>query len=167
MNETFDKLSNEFNTAPFSATPSDELQVFNQQKQELIERSTQIRTLEDKQYLQTEVKSLIENSKRVLDTIQKDIKIGSPPRMAEVYAKLLSSTLEGIRELRELNQAIANMQMFRDPDEQPKASINVKMSGKELMEMMKIAKESSQLKSVEAKFSVEGEPKDGTSDNRN
>jgi hypothetical protein len=74
----------------------------------------------------------------------------------------MSATIEGIRELRELNQTIANMQMFKDPDEQPKASINVKMTAKELMTMMKEARESSQLKAVEAKFSVEGEPKDGT-----
>lgn len=165
MNETFDKLSNEFNTPPVTESTNTEIQSFEQQKKELIERSTQIRTLEDKQYLQTEIKSLIDNSKRVLDTIQKDIKIGSPPRMAEVYAKLLSSTIEGIRELRELNQAIANMQMFRDPDEQPKASINVKMTGKDLMQMIKDAKETSQIKAVEASFSVEGEPKDGTSNN--
>ncbi len=160
MNETFDKLDNEFNTP--ATEPVKEIQAFEQQKNELIEKTTQIKTLEDKQYLQTEVKSLIENSKRVLDTIQKDIKIGAPPRMVEVYAKLLSSTLEGIKELRELNQTIANMQMFKDPEEQPKASINVKMTAKELIQMMKEARESSQIKAVEANFSVEGEPKDGT-----
>lgn len=161
MNESFDKLDNEFNT-PTTIEPVKEIQSFQQQKNELIEKTTQIKTLEDKEYLQTEVKSLIENSKRVLDTIQKDIKIGSPPRMAEVYAKLLTSTLEGLRELRELNQTIANMQMFKDPLETPKANLNISMTAKELMQMMREAKESSQIKAVDANFSVEGEPNNAT-----
>jgi len=161
MNDTFDKLSNEFNT-PAIQEPEKQIQVFEQQKKDLVEKTTQIRTLEDKTFLQTEIKSLIENSKKVLETVQKDIKIGTAPRTIEVYAKLLSSVIEGIKELRELNQAIANMTMFRDPEEIPKASVNIKMTAKELMQMMKDAKETSQIKAVEAKFSVEGEPKDDT-----
>jgi hypothetical protein len=89
--------------------------------------------------------------------------MGSPPRMAEVYAKLLSSTLEGIRELREVNTVIANMKVFNDPIETtPKANINIKMTAKELMALMKEAKEGSQIRAVEATFKTEGEPKDGT-----
>lgn len=152
MNETFDKLDNEFNTPATVENPTKELEVFQQQKNELVAKTVQVKTLEDKEFLQTEIKSLIENSKRVLDIIQKDIKIGSPPRMAEVYAKLLTSTIEGIRELRELNQTLANMQMFKDSDEVPKATLNVKMTGKELISLIKSAKDNSQMKEISAEF---------------
>lgn len=162
MNESFDKLDNEFNVP---TTPSEEITLVKQQTKELVEKSSRVRTLEDKVYLQEETKNLIENSKRVLDVMQKDIKIGTPPRNAEVYAKLLSSTIECIRELRELNKTVADMEMFDDSSNdntsKPQASINIKMTAKELMTMMKEARETSQLKAVSTEFSVEGEPKNG------
>jgi len=162
MNESFDKLDNEFNVP---TTPSEEITLVKQQTKELVEKSTKIKTLEDKVYLQEETKNLIENSKRVLDVMQKDIKIGTPPRNAEVYAKLLSSTIECIRELRELNKQVADIEMSqstepKDNQGKPQTSINIKMTAKELMTMMKTAREESQLKAVSTEFSVEGEPKD-------
>ena len=161
MNESFDKLDNEFNT-PTTNEPEKELEVFEKKKTELVEKSTQVKTLEDKTYLQDEIKSLIDNSKRVLDTVQKDIKIGTAPRTIEVYAKLMSATIDGIRELRELNQTIANMQMFRDPLEKQKATVNVSLTGKELIQLMKEAKEKSQMDAVDTTFSVEEQPDEPT-----
>lgn len=160
MNESFDKLDDEFNVP---ATPSEEITLVKQQTKELVERSTKIKTLEDKVYLQEETKNLIENSKRVLDVMQKDIKIGTPPRNAEVYAKLLSSTIECIRELRELNKMVADMEMLQDTEPKdnqgkPQTNLNIRMTGKELLELMKNAKNNSQLNAINTDFTVSTEP---------
>jgi len=155
MNESFDKLDREFNT---SATPEQSVELIEHQKNELVEKSSQIKTLEDKTYLQDGIKTLIDNSQLVLNTVQKDIKIGTAPRTIEVYAKLMSATTDAIRELRELNQTIANMTMFKDTEAPKKATINVNMTGKELMAMMKDAKEQSQMEAVDTTFEVEWEP---------
>ena len=161
MNESFDKLDKEFNTPETVESVDKELAEFESKKNDIVKKSTSVKTLEDKQYLQDEIKGLIDNSKQVLDTVKKDIKIGTAPRTIEVYAKLMSATIDGIRELRELNQTIANMTMFKDPDEKPKANLNVTMTGKELLQMMNNAKANSQTEAVDASFSsVEEEPKD-------
>lgn len=178
MSEAFNKLDEIFNTDITTITddPTEQALMVKEKTNALVEKSTLIRTLEDKLYLQEETKSLIENSKRVLSVMQNDIKIGSPPRNAEVYAKLLSSTVECIKELRELNKSIADIQRdderiaiekdFRkhqqlqpqQNNQMPQASINVKLTGKELLAMMKIAQSESQMHKIDTDFSVEGEP---------
>lgn len=164
MNESFDKLDNEFNVLPTERISKSE--VVNTETGEIIEApSTAVAerptppALEDKEYLQQQTKDIIDNSKEVLRIVQQDIKIGSPAKQIEAYAKLMTSHIEGLRELRELNKTVADMQVFTEP-ESTKTSINIKLTGKELIAMMKEAKESSQIKAVDANFSVEGEPKD-------
>lgn len=156
MNETFEKLNNEFNVPSTPKDPVEEIALVKLQTKELVEKSANIKTLEDKEYLQQETKELIDNSKRVLHIVQNDIKIGTPAKTVEVYAKLLTSTVEALRELRELNKMVADMQMFTEPQE-TKTSINIKMTGKDLIAMMKEAKESSQMKAVETNFTIEGD----------
>jgi hypothetical protein len=159
----FEKLDKEFDIPPLPIAVDE----FQQQKNELIQKSNNIRTLEDKEYLQQEIKFLVDNSKKVLDVIQKDIKIGSPPRMVEVYAKLLSSILEGIKELRELNVAVSEAEvrtrLNRDGGlgNNSNTNINVRMTAKELMFMMKEASSMSQMKAINTEFDVEERTHDG------
>lgn len=65
----------------------------------------------DKEYLRNDLKALIDKSKKVLDTLGKDIMMGSSPRLHEVYATLLNSTVTAYRELGELNKNIAETQV--------------------------------------------------------
>jgi hypothetical protein len=121
--------------------------------------------LEDKEYLEFELKTLIANNRRVLDILEQDIKIGTKPRYHEVYATLTKSVLDGIRELRELNKTIADIKFQKEKLEVRKmqnslpstqmAHVNFQLTGKDLFDMINIAKRSSQLNAVDAVFEVD------------
>jgi hypothetical protein len=127
--------------------------------------------IEDKEYLEYELKTLISDSRRVMYILEQDIKIGTKPRYHEVYATLTKSVLDGIKELRELNQTIANLKFQKEKLAVRKeqyslsggngnnsgAKLNVRLSGKDLFDMMEAARKSSGLNAVKAEFEVESE----------
>lgn len=122
--------------------------------------------IEDKEYLELELKTLISNSQRIMNILEQDIKIGSKPRYHEVYATLAKSVLDGIKELRELNQTIANLKLQKEKleirklqngiDAKP-TQVNFNLSGRELFKMVEAAKKSSELNSVNAEFEIHSE----------
>jgi hypothetical protein len=123
--------------------------------------------LEDKEYLEFELKTLISNNRRVLDILEQDIKIGTKPRYHEVYATLTKSVLDGIKELRELNKTIADLKFQKEKLEVRKmqnsltgsqqTQVNFRLTGKDLFDMIEAAKSSSQLNVVDAEFEVDSD----------
>ena len=167
MNENFSAISDEFNTS-FSEEKNNEIDaieseidLFESKKNEIITKSTtSSNTLEDKEYIQDDIKQLITNGKKVLSLLQKDLKIGSAPRMYEVYSTLMSTVLVGLRELRDLNKTVADMQMFSMEPDVSSTEVNIKMSGKELLNMIKNASDDNQMNAISADFKVEEETRD-------
>jgi hypothetical protein len=158
-NASFEKLDNEFNIPVVKQENS----IKELDKNELVVKPEEnVGGLENKDFLQTEIKEVITNGKKVLETLQKDIKIGSPPRAAEVYAKLMSSTIEGLRELRELDKTIADIKIRHVDENKPKTSVNISMTGKELLQMIKDAQSNSQMTAINTDFKVEDQTNEST-----
>jgi hypothetical protein len=170
---TFDKLEQSLNTKfvptssiseSISATnPGDinkEIQYFEDKKKQIIEGSqSKIKTIEDKEWLQYEIKDLMSNGKLVLQKLQADLKIGCSPRMYEVYASLMNSVIMSQKELRELNKMVYDIELFQvDPNEgKSKTQVNINLTGKELLAMINNAKDNSQMNSVSTEFTIEKE----------
>ncbi len=165
----FGKLSQKFNTS-FSEELSgsantvekieNEISIFKSKKNELVKEGSEVKTLEDKTWLQNQIKIVIEHGQLALDSVKKDIKIGTTPRTIEVYAKLMQSTLEGLKELATLNRTIADMEFYRNPETEPSTKINIQMDGKELFDYMDKVRKESQLNAIDAEFDVEDTPED-------
>ena len=70
--------------------------------------------LEDKQYIQEELKMLIESNKNVLYTLGNQCKMGASPRMYEVYSTLSNSITNNLMDLAKLNQLVTDYQVTED-----------------------------------------------------
>ena len=111
-------------------------------------------TFEDKEYLQKEIKGLIKGGKTVLEILEKDLKIGTKSGMFEAYAKLLDSVTTSLKELRILNKMILDVEFLTNADTDSKGSttLQIQMTGRELIDMINSAKENSQINALSADF---------------
>jgi len=134
---------------------------------DLADRKTTSSTIQDKEFMELELKTSINDMKNVLATLQEDIKIGSQPRMFEVYATLSKTVLDGIKELRDLNMDIENLKIKQEAMGLKKQiasnsqhgpattnNLNVMLSGKDLFSMLNKAKVDSELNEIDAEFDV-------------
>ncbi len=169
-NDSFDKISEKLNTTYDEEIEKVEHEVekFEEKKKELVEKSSAENLgFEDKEYLQKETKDLIDNGKKVLETLQNEIKIGSPPRMFEVYAFLMNGIISGLKELRGLNKSIAELNIIENqPEPEDKRNVNIILSGKELLDMINSAKDNSEINRIDADFKVEDQIKKDEEDRR-
>lgn len=163
MQSGFEGLDKSLNTNFDSALDDVEksLDTFNSKKELMVEKSKSgTYTLEDEEYLRFELKTLIQGSRIIMDKLEKDIKIGSQPRVYEVYSALLKTTIDGLKELRELNKTVTDLEIESDKPKISKdgtqtinnTTNNVILTGKDLLSMIKSAKEVNQLNAIEAKF---------------
>lgn len=162
---SFDKLSESLGTSFVPATSAaeatieneieNEIQEFEKKKNEIAKMCEKVDlTLEDKDYLQMETRTLIQNGRIVLDKLQGEIKQGSSPRMYEVYSVLLSTIMTGLRELRELNKLVLEIEK-RNRDSVPGipgATLNVFLTSKDMVQMLKKAKQENSLNAVDGEF---------------
>lgn len=161
--DSFDKISESFDTS-FVTSGEDQLKglendlaQFEAKKQEIknFVESKKDLTLEDKGFLQLEHKILYQNGRLVLDKLQTEIKQGSSPRMYEVYSALLSTLMSGLRELRELNKIILEVERYNnavDTSSGKGNTVNVYVNSKEMLDMIKKAKKENSLDSVDGSF---------------
>jgi hypothetical protein len=105
-------------------------------------------TLEDKEYMELEIKTLISSAKFVMDKLEEDVKIGAKPRVYEVYATLTKAVLDSIKELRELNLSIENLKLSKEKLKLKKeignaapSNVNLQLSGKDMFKMLAAAQE--------------------------
>jgi hypothetical protein len=77
-----------------------------------------------------------------------------------VYSALLKTTIDGLKELRELNKTVTDLEIESDKPKITKdgaqtinnTTNNVILTGKDLLSMIKSAKEVNQLNAIEARF---------------
>lgn len=107
-----------------------------------------VTTLEDKEYMEMEIKTLIQSAKFVMDKLEEDVKIGAKPRVYEVYATLTKAVLDSIKELRELNLSIENLKLSKEKLKlkkeiggTPANTVNLQISGRDMFKMIAAAKE--------------------------
>ena len=160
LDDAFSKLSQSLDTSFVDQTSAikNEVQEFTNETKELANVS--INTLEDKQYIQDGIKKTLEMGTSVLEKLKSDIKVGSNPRMYEVFSKMMDSMNRGFQELRDLNKTVVDLQIFNDgPIENAPAKVEIKMTGKELLDFIEKTKKESELNRVDADFEVEDEKK--------
>ncbi len=129
---------------------------------ENIETALQSARIKDSNFLEKEIKSLILSSKTVLETLQRDIKVGAAPRMYEVYATLLNAITSQYKELRNLNESIAKFVIENKKQnlEEVKEDHKMVLSSTDALSLYMDAKEASQMDTIDAEFDiVDDEPK--------
>ena len=132
-----------------------EVMTINSKKAELENALTTAR-IKDSNFLEKEIKGLILSSKRVLETLEKDIKIGAPPRMYEVYATMLNAITGQYKELRSLNESIAKFVLENKKYnlEEVKEDHKMIMSSNDALDLYMKAKDESQMDAIDADFDI-------------
>ena len=130
-----------------------------ERKNELVnKKNIPLKLLQDQSFLQEELRSLILNARTVMHKLENDIKVGTPARMYEVYAKLLDAIGNQYRVLLDLNKAI-----FEAKKDDNKININnigsnkISLTSEQLLDMVDKAKERSEMNKIEVDFKIESE----------
>jgi len=122
---------------------------------------------EDKIFLLSETKSLIQITNSALNKLDQDLRIGASGKMYEAMANLINSKSSALKELRELYKMILEMKMFHDEESGSSKAKNdeVKMTATDFLKIVKEAQKSNSLDAVEANYSVVDEREDPDSNN--
>lgn len=166
MNEAFDGLNKKFNTNFESEKEGEELiesaeelqknlEDFQKKKNQLTGPSDDL-ILSDQEYLRNELKALISNTKVIMRKLENDIKIGTHPRAHEVYAKMVNSVNETLKELKDLNSTIAELKI-KNVKMENNSKNKISLTSNQLLDMLDKAKESSQMKEIDADFTITDE----------
>lgn len=83
-------------------------------------------SLEDLEYMKTELQDRIESNRIVCEELKNCCKVGAPPRMFEVYAKLSMTISEDIMHLADLNRQITDYQIVESKEEMRRKEIELK-----------------------------------------
>jgi len=164
------KLDEEFNNSFKSASKISDIKQQSTDAFELIEseiheidlkkddlqNQLMVAKIRDVDFLTHEIKSLILSSKRVLNTLEKDIKIGSAPRMYEVYASLLNAITSQYKELRQLNEAVAKfiIENKKQNLDEVKEEHKMVMNSTDMLNMFMDAKNNSEIETLDADFEI-------------
>lgn len=158
VNESFDKISEELGTT-FSADDIDgmkeELAIIDSKKTDLIEKIDD-ESLTDEGFLRTELKTLIIGARIVLQKVQSDIKIGTPAKTVEAYAKLLAEVRDTYKELRELSLSVHDAKKdLGKIDINNVGNKKIPLTANQLLELVEKAKENSEMNKIDANFEIE------------
>jgi hypothetical protein len=124
LKESFKSISDSLNTT-FSFGENDDtdkkLQVFEEKKNELmaLDVKKEVKTIEDKEFIDFTIKKMIDIGITVLETAAKDIKIGSKFGKIEEFSEAFRSVLESIKELKVFKKMIFDMNLD-EPTTNPK-----------------------------------------------
>ena len=142
-------------------TVEDQFNEINVKKDEIQNKMSSIK-INDVEFLTSEIKTLIESSKGVLTTLERDITIGASPRMYEVYSGLLNAITSQYKELRQLNEAVAKVVIENKKQnlEEFKVDQKMRLTGNELLDMIHDANENNSLKAIDAEFEIQENEKE-------
>lgn len=164
-NPSFDKIGDALGTSFDGEEIIESVNKVIERKKD-IESSTDELKLGDAEYMKAEITSCIASLETVMNTLEQDLKIGSQPRMYEVYATMANTKMSSVKELRELNKVILDLKLkLREPTSKggsngPKnLTVNNYISHKDLLGMMTDAKKNNSLNKVSADFKIVDEEK--------
>ena len=119
---SFDTLSDTFNIA-------NDIQDMEQKVVTVVPKKSaknQKYTLDDLEYLKTELQDRIENNRIVANELAQTLKVGAPPRLYEVYAKLSSTISDDIMHLADISRQITDYQIVESKEEMRRKEIELK-----------------------------------------
>jgi len=125
-------------------------------KTEQISRSLAIAEIHDAEFLEREMKSVMLSSRRVLETVEKNIKIGASPRDVEVYASLINAITGQFKELRNLNESMAKFVLENKKQnlEEVKEDHKMVLSSNDALDMLMNARSNSKTHAIDADFDI-------------
>ena len=160
--KSFDNLSDALNCdfiKDENLSTEDKIEKFSEVKETAKEMVTSTEhSLEDKEYIQFELKSLIQGGLNILDKLEQDISVGTKVRSHEVYFTGMNSIMNALKELRELNKVEIDISMAKDKSEGEKVggvTVNQFYDSSSLLNMLKDAQQSNSLNEVTAEFQIE------------
>lgn len=126
------------------------------EKTEQISNSLTTARIQDEDFLNREIKSVMLSSRRVLEIVEKNIKIGSSPRDVEVYATLLNAITGQFKELRNLNESMAKFVLENKKQnlEEVKEDHKMILSSNDALNMLMNARTNSKTNAIDADFDI-------------
>jgi len=157
-NDSFEKI-NEMLETTFDGEEVEEVKTVLKKKESLVSKDLSGMTLEEAEYMKKEIKNCVSNLNDVITKLGNDIKLGSPPRMFEVYATLANVKITSIKELRELDKTIVELKFkLAGPLGGPKnLTVNNFLSNKEVAKLIEDAKSKNSLNEIKADFKITDE----------
>jgi len=123
--------------------------------------------LRNQEYIEYELKELINSAKAIRDKLEQEVKIGADNRTYEVYATLINAIGQQIRELLNMSVALDKAKIDRAKIKVSKAKIKkiedytkmgekeaIPMTSSQLLDIIQKATEQSQLKDISTEFEV-------------
>lgn len=115
---------------------------------------------EDKEFIEENLKSVIEIGSTVLQVGAANVRPGSHATHIQGFAAMMSSMISALKELRDFKKMIHDMKVMANPQllEPPKPTVQNNIMINDLSSLTKLLKEAkakSKLTEVEAKFEVE------------
>lgn len=120
--KSFDTLNDTFNVDNDIEDMEDSVE----HKTESKPKSNQKYTLEDLEYMKTELQDRIESNRIVCEELKNCCKVGAPPRMFEVYAKLSMTISEDIMHLADLNRQITDYRVVESKEKMRQQEFELK-----------------------------------------
>ena len=90
--------------------------------------------------------------------LENEIKVGSRSDMYDAYFKAINAIGNQLKELRELNKTVVDIEIQKQKIERPDQKTNratIVLDANSLLELVKKAKKDSQMDAIDADFSVE------------
>lgn len=122
--KSFDKLNDTFDVDN-DIEDIDEFKTNNGEKPKK-QNKTQKYTLDDLEYLKTELQDRIENNRIVANELAQTLKVGAPPRLYEVYAKLSSTISDDIMHLADISRQITDYQVVESKEKMRQQEFELK-----------------------------------------
>ena len=171
IEKNFEGLTSAFNTS-FQMEDKDvealvnqtekQVEMINEKKNELINGCKTEVMFKDQTFLEDELKSLIMSTRSMLARLEAEIKIGSKSGYYDSFARLATAVGSHIKELRELNVAVVNIEMEKKrvgDNINNTRKANIILDANSLWELVNKAKSDSQINKIDASFTIEEEDK--------
>lgn len=120
--KSFDTLNDTFNVENDIEDMEDTVETKSEPKI----KKNQKYTLDDLEYMKTELQDRIESNRIVCEELKTCCKVGAPPRMFEVYAKLSITISEDIMHLAELNRQITDYRVVESKEKMRQQEFELK-----------------------------------------
>lgn len=126
------------------------------EKTNQISNALGVARIQDADFLDREMKSVMLSSRRVLEIVEKNIKIGSSPRDVEVYSSLISSITGQFKELRNLNESMAKFVLENKKQnlDEVKEDHKMMLSSNDALNMLMQARTNSKTNAIDADFDI-------------
>jgi len=166
--EAFANLESKLNTAFESETKDisttiaeikQEIAVVEEKKNSLVNIRESPMIMQDQEYIRAELKTLLVDSRIILQKLSSNIKVGSSSKDYEAYAKMISSISNVVKELRELNRNVVDLKVQSGKLDNNILNKKISLTADQLLQMIEKAKMGNQLQAIDAKFTVTEEEK--------